>query len=117
MTNEERDIITRFVERTSGGGGGSVPTTSAPLPPVDKEADQLLEELFTRYPEARYRIAQLAFIQEHALAAAQNQINQLQYQLATARPAASAAPRGGFFSGLFGGGQQHWNAAPQGASA
>jgi hypothetical protein len=55
MTNEERDIITRFVMRIAGAeGGGSVPA-SAPLPPIDPEADALIAELFNRYPAARYR--------------------------------------------------------------
>lgn len=117
MTNEEREIITRFVERAAGAGaaGGSVPATGAAPAPIDPEADALLAELFTRHPEARYRITQTAFVQEHALAEAQNRINQLQYQLASARPApppASAPTRSGFFSGLLGGGPPPWNAAP-----
>ncbi|HET6198679.1 MAG TPA: DUF2076 family protein, partial [Acetobacteraceae bacterium] len=79
MTNEERDIISQFISRVAGGQpaqpafGGSVPaTTTAPLPPVDVEADRLIGDLFTRYPAARYRITQLAFVQEHALTEAQN---------------------------------------------
>lgn len=121
MTNEERDIITRFIERAAGStGGGSVPASGAPLPPVDAEADALIAELFSRHPEARYRITQMAFVQEHALAEAQNRINQLQYQLASTRQAAAGPPasRGGFFSGLFGGGAaQPWNAGPAGQAS
>jgi len=88
MTNEERDLISKFVQRvggppaTSGGFAGSVPTTGGtPLPPVDPEADSLLSDLFTRYPEARYRMTQFAFVQEHAVAAATNQISQMQAQI------------------------------------
>ncbi len=103
MTNEERDLITSFVQRVGGrpaaGGGfaGSVPVAGQPgLPPVDPQADALLADLFARYPEARYRITQLAFVQEHALAQATNQINQLQAALqqaqAQAQAAAQAAP-------------------------
>ena len=55
----------------SGSAGGfTAPVAAqnaAPLPPVDREADALIAELFTRYPEARYRITQTAFVQEHAL--------------------------------------------------
>src|SRR6185295_16938870 len=99
MTNEERDLITRFIQRVggaaTGGFAGSVPATQPALPPVDREADALLADLFTRYPEARYRISQMAFVQEHALAEAQNQINQLQYALQQMQqqqaPAAPAA--------------------------
>lgn len=117
MTNEERDIITRFVERAAGSsGGGSLPGAGAPLPAVDPEADALIAELFTRHPGARYRLTQMAFVQEHALAEAQNRIGELQYQLAAARQAPPPMPpasRGGFFSGLFGGnGPPPWNAAP-----
>ena len=119
MTNEERDIIARFIARIagaeSGGFAGSVPATAPALPPVDPEADALIAELFARYPAARYRITQTAFVQEHALAEAQNRIRQLQAdldqarQLLAAAPPASpqAAPRpSGFFGGLFGGGAQ-----------
>ncbi|MBU6498946.1 MAG: DUF2076 family protein, partial [Rhodospirillales bacterium] len=128
MTNEERALIEGFVQRTggapAGGFTGSVPATAPALPPVDREADALLADLFNRYPEARYRITQLAFIQEHALAEAQNQISRLQYELqnahqAQAAPPPAASPWGaaaqpqpqpqpqparGLFGGLFGGG-------------
>ncbi len=117
MTNEERDIIAHFIARIAGaengGFAGSVPATTPALPPIDPEADALIAELFTRYPAARYRITQTAFVQEHALAEAQNRIRQMQAdldqarQLLAAAPPASqqAAPRAsGFFGGLFGGG-------------
>jgi hypothetical protein len=121
MTNEERDLITAFITRVAGAapapapgaasatspwGAPSVPATTPPpappLPPIDPEADALLASLFQRYPEARYRLAQLAFVQEHALSAAQARIRQLEAQL---RQPAPAQPHGGFFSGLFGGGR------------
>jgi uncharacterized protein len=118
MTNEERDIITQFIARVSGAQaaqpsfGGSVPaTTTPPLPPVDPEADRLIGDLFNRYPAARYRITQLAFVQEHALTEAQNRIQRLEWELQQAQQATQqaqqqqrSAPGGGFFSGLFGGG-------------
>jgi hypothetical protein len=127
MTNEERDIITQFIARVGGGQapgqgtfGGSVPATTKPaLPPVDPEADRLIAEQFTRYPEARYRLTQLAFIQEHALTEAQNRIQRLEWEFQQARQAtqqaqqqAPGASGGGFFSGLFGGGSRP--AQPQG---
>ncbi len=121
MTNEERNIITQFIARVSGAQqasqpafGGSVPATTAPpLPPVDREADALIGDLFNRYPEARYRITQLAFVQEHALNEAQNRIKRLEWDLQQAQQTLQQAQaqqppggsRGGFFSGLFGGGQ------------
>lgn len=123
MTNEERDIITRFIERVggaSGGGfGGSVPSSQGQnLPPVDRDADSLIGELFGKYPEARYRITQLAFVQEQALNAAQQRIQALQQQVQqqNAGGQQSNSPWGqgaqqqpqsrGFLSGLFGGGNR-----------
>jgi hypothetical protein len=116
MTSEERDIITRFILRIAGvESGGSVPATP-PLPPIDPEADALIAELFNRYPAARYRMTQTAFVQEQALIEAQNRIRELQWRLEQAERriheleqqlAAGGAPAagrsGGFFSGLFGG--------------
>ena len=112
MTNEERDIITNFIARVGGAApagatpwGGSVPATTQPaLPPVDREADALIGEMFNRYPEARYRLTQLAFVQEHALAEAQNRMQQMQAALQQAQQAQAAQPQqsGGFFSGLSG---------------
>ena len=87
MNQDERRIITEYVERVSGAvpapgaaggaggssggpwGGASVPATQARpnLPPVDREADALIADLFNRHPEARYRITQTAFVQEAAL--------------------------------------------------
>ncbi len=112
MTNEERDIITGFIQRMSGGAAsspGSVPATT--LPSVDREADALIGDLFTRYPDARYRLTQTAFVQEQALVQAQNRIKQLEYDLDQARRNAATAPTQsrGFLGGLFGGGQS----APQ----
>ena len=117
MTNEERDLITRFIQRVGIGAGPG----SAPLPPVDREADALIADLFVRIPEARYRITQTAFVQEHALVEAQNRIQRLEWELQQARqqaqpaPPPGASPWGqpapqpesrGFFGGLFGGSRQ-----------
>lgn len=118
MTNEERDLITQFIQRIAGPPArapGSVPSTlpAAALPPIDREADALIAELMQRHPEARYRLTQMAFVQEHALAEAQNTIDRLQWELdqARAQPAPAASPWGaaaqpeprGLFGGLFGG--------------
>src|SRR5579875_1230080 len=111
MTNEEREIITRFIERVSGrqatGFTGSVPSSAPALPPIDPEADALIAELFARYPEARYRLTQTAFVQEHALAEAQNRIKRLEWEVEQLRNQAQArqGQGRGFFSSLFGGGQ------------
>jgi len=113
MTDEERRIITGFVERVAGvqaarpapSPWGGMPATAAPpqppLPPVDPEADALIAELFHRYPEARYRLTQTAFVTEAALVEAQNRIQDLEWRLQEAQQQAPAH-RGGLF-GMFGG--------------
>jgi uncharacterized protein len=114
MTNEERDFLASFVQRISGAGPAAPGQPPAALPPVEPEADQLLAELFTRFPEARYRMTQSAFIQEAALHQAQARIDQLQAEIARLQQAAQQAqaapaqPSGrpsSFFGGLFGGAQ------------
>jgi hypothetical protein len=126
MTNEERDIISQFVARiggapaplgaAAGAAAGSVPaTTTAPLPPVDRDADALIGQLFQRYPEATYRMTQLAFVQEQGLIQAQSRIAQMDAELQRTRQALQQAQQqpqpqqqqsgGGFFSSLFGGGR------------
>jgi hypothetical protein len=129
MTNEERDLITQYIARVSGRApatqAGSVPATIPPLPPVDADADRLIGDLLVRYPEARYRLTQTAFVQEHALMEAQNRIQQMEWELNQTRQAlvqtqqaAQQGPQqgqrsGGFFSGLFGGGARPGGPPPQ----
>lgn len=123
MTNEERTLITQFIERIAvppARPAGSVPYTlpATTRPAIDPEADALIADLMLSYPEARYRLTQTAFVQEHALAEAQNTINRLQWELDQARtqqaPAQNASPWGsaaqqpqsrGVLGGLFGGRQ------------
>jgi hypothetical protein len=127
MTNEEREIISQFIARVGGaqqpaqfGSGGSVPATQ-PLPAVDRDADTLIAQQFQQYPEARYRITQLAFVQEHALVEAQNRIRRLEWELQQAQQALQQAQQqpqgrqgGGFFSNLFGGSGGARQGPPQG---
>jgi hypothetical protein len=120
MTDEERRIITTFVERVSGAaqaaparpaspwgamGGGAQPAQPA-LPPVDPEADRLIADLMARHPEARYRLTQMAFVQEAALVEMQNRIQQLEWEAENANRQAQAAQNRGAFGGLFGGGSR-----------
>lgn len=119
MTDEERRIITSFVERVSGAanaaparpaspwgalGGGAQQPAQPPLPPVDPEADRLIADLFSRYPEARYRLTQMAFVQEAAVVELNNRVQQLEWELENANRQAQAAQNRGAFGGLFGGG-------------
>jgi uncharacterized protein len=123
MNTEERDLITKFVARVGGapqGGFGSVPATAPNLPAIDPEADNYIGQMFQQYPEARYRVTQMAVVQEAALVAAQNRIQQLQWQLQQAQQALQAQQEqsrpagGGLFGGLFGGGQRPQGAPPPG---
>ena len=137
MTNEERDLITQYIARIGGAprapqtglSTGSVPATTTPLPPIDRDADALIGNLFQQYPEAKYRLTQTAFVQEHALVEAQNRIQQLQWELQQTqqalqqaqtalqqaqqqRQAAPPAASGGIFGGLFGGTRTQTAAPP-----
>lgn len=121
MNSEERDLISHFIARVGGGVGAQ-----KALPPIDPEANRFIAENFKRYPDAPYRITQLAVVEEAALTQAQNRIRDLEFQLQQARAqnvqlqgqlqqvqsgqaqgAQGAHQGGGFFSNLFGrGGQQ-----------
>jgi len=119
MTPEERDIIGRFIARVGGaqqsGFSGSVPATQTALPPIDPEADRFIADQFNTNPQARYRITQMAFVQEAALAEAQNRIKRLEYDLQQAQQqqAQGGQRSGGLFGGLFGGGQSRPQPQPQ----
>jgi len=127
MTNEERDLIARYIARVGGaaqsgggflaGSGSSVPQ-SQPLPAIDREADAFIAQQFQQYPEARYRVTQMAIVQEAALAEMNNRIQRLQWELEQARHAIQSQPQQssqqrGFFSSLFGGGGAQPQPQPQ----
>jgi uncharacterized protein len=76
--------------------------------PRDSEADAFISSRIAAQPGAPYFMAQTIVVQEQALDAAQARITGLEQQLAS-RPAG----RGGFLSGLFGGGAQPQHRAPQ----
>ena len=115
MTEDERRIITEYVQRVAGapqpgasaaGGspwGGRTPSVQpAPnLPPVDRDADAMIVQLFQQYPEARYRLTQTAFVQEHALVQAQNRIQELEWEVENAQRQTQASQNRGFMG--FGG--------------
>lgn len=102
MTDEERQIISGFIARMGGqpqpAAPGRPPASGGqPLPAVDPEADRLIGELFERHPEARYRITQAAFVQEHALREAQNRIQELEWQVNAMQAQAEAQQNRGLF--------------------
>ncbi|MUG81570.1 DUF2076 domain-containing protein [Commensalibacter melissae] len=118
MNNDEQQLINQFFERVSGEKTASPNTvgTASPLPPIDSEANQLINSNLQKYPEAGYRMTQMAIVQEAALVESQNRIRQLEWQLQQMQQqiqqlkqaqAQSSQPRsGGFLGGLFGGGNR-----------
>jgi hypothetical protein len=95
-----------------------VPATAPSLPPIDPEADRFIADQFQSHPEARYRITQMAVVQEAALAEAGNRIQQLQQALQQAQQAQqqAAQPQSkGFFGGLFGSGAEPQQGQSQGS--
>jgi hypothetical protein len=75
--------------------------------PRDPEAERYIGDLVQKQPYATYALAQSVYVQEQALLNQQQQIEQLQAEVAElrARPQQPASG-GGFLSGLFGGGSQ-----------
>ena len=68
--------------------------------PREPGADKLIAEAVSKQPAAPYYMTQVILVQEQAMQALNQRIQELEKQLAE-RPAASS---GGFLSGLFGGG-------------
>ncbi|GBQ97866.1 DUF2076 domain-containing protein [Asaia lannensis] len=123
MNQQERDLISQFIARVGGAPNNGFGGSQAPanLPPIDPEADRWIAENFQKYPEARYRVTQMAVVQEVALAEAQNRIRQLEFQLQQAQAQLQQAQQqqpqrpqggGGLFGGLFGGGNRQQQSAP-----
>jgi hypothetical protein len=71
--------------------------------PRDLSAERYIRELVGRQPAAPYYMAQTMIMQGEALKAAQQQIDELQRELA-ARSAEQSSGGGSFLGGLFGGG-------------
>ena len=69
--------------------------------PRDNEAEHFIAGQISRQPGAPYFMAQTIVMQDHALNAAQARIEELEYQLQSARQGAGQG--GGFLSRMFGG--------------
>ncbi|WP_137154031.1 DUF2076 domain-containing protein [Rhizobium sp. FKL33] len=77
---------------------GKLAEVERQAPQRDAGADAFIRERISAQPAAPYFMAQTIVVQEQALNAAQQRIEELEYQLAS-RPAQGG---GGFFSSLFG---------------
>lgn len=91
MNDQERQVIESLFTRL-----GEVERQALPR---DAEAEAFIQERIRQQPGAPYFMAQTVVMQEYALRQAQQQIEELERQVAQ-RPAG-----GGLFSNLFGGGQ------------
>ena len=80
--------------------------------PRDPDADRFIKDQVASQPGAPYFMAQTIVVQEQALAAAQQRIEQLEGQGTQAQP----QERGGLLSGLFGGGATAASGARQPSS-
>lgn len=109
MTPQERELIDGLFQRLK----------SADTPQKDREAEDLINKRTVELPATPYLLVQTALVQEHALAAAQQRIAQLEKDLEAAKaqaPTPAASGSTSFLGGLLGGGR--WNqggAAPAAA--
>jgi hypothetical protein len=90
MTPQERELITTLLGRLKGASGQ----------PKDPEADALIRQAIAEQPDAPYYLVQTVLIQDLSLHQAQNQIADLERQLAEANAAKSSGTS--FLGGLFG---------------
>ncbi|MBB1248170.1 DUF2076 domain-containing protein [Rhizobium sp. G21] len=87
---------------------GKLAEVERQAPQRDAQADAFIRERMSSQPGAPYFMAQTIVVQEQALEAAQQRIEELEYQLAS-RPAQG----GGFFSSLFGSSQPQRSMPPR----
>lgn len=92
MTPQERDLITTLLQRLKD--------TARSGQPKDPEADALIRQSMRDTPDAPYYLVQTVLIQDLSLHQAQNQIAELEQQLADARAQKSSGTS--FLGGLFG---------------
>jgi len=98
MSPEERDLLTGLFDRIR----------SAANAPRDQEAETLIQDAIKAQPYAPYLLAQTVLVQDQALRAANDRLQQLEGKVKELEAKAAGQPRsGGFLSGLgtlFGGG-------------
>ncbi|WP_374307030.1 DUF2076 domain-containing protein [Methylocella sp.] len=102
MSPEERQLIQGLFDRIKAAGDG----------PRDKEAEAFINDAVRALPYAPYLLAQTTIVQDQALRAANDRLQQLEAEVADLNERLRQAPQpqqgGGFLGGLgslFGGGQ------------
>jgi hypothetical protein len=86
LNQQERDAINDLFDRIEAAARKS--------PPREAEAEALIQQRLRDYPPSPYYMAQTILVQEQALRAARERIEELEAQ---------QQPSGGFLGGLFGG--------------
>ncbi|HUO55581.1 MAG TPA: DUF2076 domain-containing protein [Rhodoblastus sp.] len=97
MSPEERQLLSELFDRVRGQANA----------PRDRDAETFIADAVRAQPYAPYLLAQTVIVQEHALRAADQKIQEMQAEIE--RLHAQAQPRessGGFLGGLFGGGSR-----------
>lgn len=94
MSPEERQLLTGLFDRIRNAAGQ----------PRDREAETLIADQVRSQPYAPYLLAQTVIVQEQALRAANDKINELETRVRDLESHASRSGSGGFLGGLFGGG-------------
>ena len=94
MTPEERQLLAGLFDRTR----------AASTNPRDKEAEAFIAEAVREQPYATYLLAQAVIVQDQALGAANEKLQQLEARVQELE-AAQANSGGSFLGGLFGGGR------------
>jgi uncharacterized protein len=91
MSPEERDLLTGLFDRIRG----------ADNTPRDQEAETLIQDATKVQPYAPYYLAQTVLVQDQALQAANNRLQELEGKVKELESRAASQPRpGGFLSGL-----------------
>ena len=97
MNSEERQLISGLFDRMKSVGSQG----------RDRDAEQLINDQVRQQPFAPYLLTQTVLVQDQALRAANDRIQQLEEQVRQAQPSGQQGEGGGFLGGLgrmFGGG-------------
>jgi len=90
MSPEERQLLNGLFDRTRGAAAN----------PRDREAEALITDAVKAQPYAPYLLAQTVLVQEQALRAANDRLQELEAQLQQAEAQLQQQQSGGFLSGL-----------------